>query len=237
MLIPTRVHFLSTDQERKELYRFQTNKYPHTGVNGNKNSLQFTDIACGTFHSLATDVNSNVWSWGGRGDLCLGHGDSQLTGVWAERCKSVFPTLSTANKLMVPFDLLDWCKKWSVPRLIKSLQFQRSDDLSTNEDKVIQISGGDMHSSILFQSGRMYFCGNGPVVSPIQIKVEEEDEDEDEGDEGSESKADANAHLNEAIRELEKKLVTVSTPRCPSSLWYERLSVRKIKYIASAGRQ
>lgn len=228
MFIPTRVHFLSSDQERREIFRYHPNK-----DHFKNNSLQFTDIACGTFHSLATDLKNNVWSWGGRGDLCLGHNDSQLTGVWAERCKSVFPTLSTATKLMVPYDLLDWCKKWSVPRLIKSLQFQ-SDDEQPHYDKVIQLSAGDMHSSFLYQSGRIYFCGNGPVVSPIQIKVEEA-EDEDEEEEGSESKLDSNLHLNEAIRELEKKLVTVSTPRCPSSLWYEKLSVRKIKFIASAG--
>jgi hypothetical protein len=235
MLIPTRVHFLSSLEERKELHRYPKKDYHQN------NFLKFTDIACGTFHSLATDIKSNVWSWGGRGDYCLGHNDSQLTGVWAERCKSVFPTLSTANKLMVPYDLLDWCQKWSVPRLIKSLQFHPEDEHQGDRDghgrdQVIQLSGGDMHSSILFQSGRIYFCGNGPVVSPIQIKVEEEEEEE-EGEEGNESKLDSNLHLNEAIHELEKKLVTVTTPRCPSSLWYEKLSVRKIKFVASAGEE
>lgn len=211
MLVPTRVHFFETDAERKEWRRFDPTKKIH-------DHLRFVDICCGTFHSMATDVNNFVWSWGGRGDVSLGHDDAPLSGTWAERCKSVFPTLSNANKLMVPYELLDWCRKWSVPRIIKSLQFQ-------SEDRVIQLSCGDMHSSILYQSGRMYFCGNGPVVSPIQMKLENADEEDQE----------KNQTIDEAIDELEQKLVTVSTPRSPSSVWFEKLSVRKIKYISSAG--
>lgn len=230
MLIPTRVHFLQSELERKERRKYLPNKE-------NLEYLKVIDICCGTFHSLVTDINNCIWSWGGRGDVCLGHNDSQLSGIWAERCKSVFPTLSNANKLMVPYDLLDWCKTWSVPRLIKSLQFPSDLIPQSAIDKVIQLSAGDMHSSILYQSGRIYLCGNGPVVSPIQIKHEVDDEEGEgeEGEEGNEQKDKLNRTIDETINELEQNLITVTTPRCPSSLWYEKLSVRKIKYICSAG--
>jgi hypothetical protein len=228
MLVPTRVHFLSSDQERQDLHRYKETASPP--------DLKMTDICCGTFHSLATDLTNNVWSWGGRGDVCLGQNDSPLAGIWAERCQSVFPTLSTANKLMVPYDLLPWCRGWAVPRLIKSLQFHDQDlplplSSSSSVDRVIQLSAGDMHTTVLYESGRLYLCGNGPVVTPIQLKGEEEEDDEEGEGEGTDSKEE----VEKAIKKLEEKLVTVSAPRCPSSLWYERLSVRKIKYVSSAG--
>jgi hypothetical protein len=135
---------------------------------------------------------------------------------------------------------------WAVPRLVKSLQFHPEDSLpppfpyhsSTTStpsvsslDRVMQLSGGDMHTTVLYESGRMYLCGNGPVVTPIQLKEEEEEEGDDDDGVIPETKAE----IEKAIKKLEQKLVTVTTPRCPSSLWYEKLSVRKIKYVSSSG--
>jgi alpha-tubulin suppressor-like RCC1 family protein len=216
MLRPTRVHFLDSLEERLELKRFQENPKNHFGI-------KVSNISCGTFHSLAVDINNDVWSWGGRGDICLGHNDSQLHGLWLEKSKTVFPTLTNSTKLMVPYELLDWCKQWSLPRLIKSLHFPNE---VSQRESIIQLSAGDMHTSILYASGRMYFCGNGPVVSPIQMKIEsdnEEDENETE------------VPISTVLEEIEKKMITVTTPRCPSARWFEKLSTRKIKFICSAG--
>ena len=219
MLIPTRVHF----EQHKNIT--------------NQEQVQATkiiDVCCGTFHSLATDINNNVWSWGGRGDICLGHNDSELSGVWAQRSQNIFPTLTNLIKHMIPFELVDWCKKWSLPRMIKSLKY---DNDFIGLDRIVQLSAGDMHTTVLYQSGRIYLCGNGPVVSPIQMKIEEEETNDADGNEVDDIKSESTSQnvAKNVIDEIQKKMVPVTTPRCPSSIWYDKLASRKTKFVVSAG--
>jgi hypothetical protein len=41
--------------------------------------------------------------------------------VWADKVNSVFAAATLANKVMVPFELLQWCMLWSLPRMVESL--------------------------------------------------------------------------------------------------------------------
>lgn len=196
-------------------------------------SVKLMDICCGTFHSVVKDVHQGVWSWGARGDVCLGHNDPLLTGSWASRVSSVFSASSNNSKILVPFELVDWCTKWATPRRIKALTVTNT---NVDKEEIVQLTAGDMHTGFLYSSGRFYLCGSGPVVPPIVVRAvdEEEDDNEDnpEGEEGNPSKQE---EIDAAIKELHDRMVSVSTPRCPSAMWLFKASTRVTKFVCSAG--
>ena len=103
-------------------------------------------ICAGSYHSIVIDANNQVWSWGARGAPCLGQSDIDLGGEWGKRVNSIFSQSSKLSRVMVPFELMDWCSKWSSPR-----QMQLPKDV-----KVSSLSAGDMHSMLLTTQGNIY---------------------------------------------------------------------------------
>lgn len=196
-------------------------------------NIKIVDICCGTFHSLACDSAGRVWSWGGRGDTCLGHDDPPLSGSWAARAHNIFSTAAATSKIMVPYELLQWCRTWSLPRHVRALGGNPvlSDDVNYDEDTVIQLSAGDMHSAFLYDTGRFYMCGGGPVVPPMTSK-DIEDDDDTKADDESKNTQDK---IDDAIDDIHSRMVPVTTPRCPSSMWMDRLAVRSTNFVCSAG--
>ena len=166
--------------------------------------------------------------------MCLGHNDPPLSGSWAARVHLIFSTSSATSKVMVPYELYEWCRIWALPRHVRALggNPELTDDVNYEEDVIIQMSAGDMHSAFLYNSGRFYLCGGGPVVPPMSLKVLEED-GEDEGSD-DESK-DTQEKIDEAIRSMQGRMVAVTTPRCPSAMWLDRVAVRITNFICSAG--
>jgi hypothetical protein len=199
-----------------------------TGQPTTVKKMKIIDVCAGTFHSLAKDAEDGVWSWGGRGDVCLGHNDPPISGTWASRVSAVFSPSTNYQKILVPFELMNWCAVWSRPRHIRSLT------VANNEEKIVQLTAGDMHSGFLFSSGRFYLCGSGPVVPPIIVHKEKAEEELDEGADGDEGKTNED-NIDEAVAEMSDRMVTVSTPRCPSAMWLYKVSTRVSKYLCSAG--
>lgn len=189
--------------------------------------MQVVDVCAGSFHSLATDAQQGVWSWGGRGDVCLGHNDPPISGSWAGRVSAVFSPSTNQQKILVPFELMRWCATWSRPRHIKALT------VALSSEKITQLTAGDMHSGCLFSSGRFYLCGSGPVVPPIVVHKESSDEEQD--DEGSEGGERDEGEVDRVVAEMSERMVTVATPRCPSAMWLPRVSSRVCKFMCSAG--
>lgn len=199
-----------------------------------RTNIKVVDVCCGTFHSLACDSAGRVWSWGGRGDVCLGHNDPPLSGSWMARAHLIFSTASAESKIMVPYELYDWCQKWSIPRHVKSLggNPELSDDVNYDEDELVQLSAGDMHSAFLYNTGRFYMCGGGPVVPPMTTsKIDEDDEGKDDDDESKNTQE----QIDDATSAIHSRMVAVTTPRCPSSMWMDRVAVRITNFVCSAG--
>ena len=192
-------------------------------------NMRITDVCAGTFHSLAKDSDEGIWSWGARGDVCLGHNDPPIAGTWATRVPTVFSPSSNSQKILVPFELMQWCSTWSKPRHIRSLV------MADENESVSQMTAGDMHSAFLISSGRLYLCGTGPVVPPIFVNREKNEDDEDEDVEGSQQAKDIREDIDKAVDEMNERMTSVTTPRCPSSMWLYKVSIRVCKYLCSAG--
>lgn len=186
---------------------------------------KIVDICAGTFHSLAKDQEQGVWSWGARGDVCLGHNDPPVAGTWASRVSAVFSPSTNSQKILVPFELMVWCASWSRPRRIRSV-------VVGLHERITQLTAGDMHSGFLFSSGRFNLCGAGPVVPPMFVHKEREEEEEEAG---ADQPGDTEEDMDEAVAEMQERVVTVSTPRCPSAIWLHKASTRVTKFLSSAG--
>lgn len=199
-----------------------------TGQPPSLQKMKIVDVCAGTFHSLAKDSEEGVWSWGARGDVCLGHNDPPIAGTWASRVSMVFSPSTNSQKILVPFELMQWCSTWSRPRHIRSLT------VADQTEKIVELTAGDMHSGYLFSSGRFYLCGSGPVVPPIIVHQEKTEEDV-ENEKDDETEGDNQAAIDEAVEAMNERMVTVSTPRCPSAMWLYKVSTRVTKYLCSAG--
>lgn len=169
---------------------------------------QIVVIRCGLNHSLAMDTEGEVWSWGGRGGPQLGQYHHPLTGEWATALDPLLDALHS-NRI-VPFELLDYCNSWARPAKVAAL----------SGVNVNQVSAGELHSAFVTSDGRLYLCGSAPVVPPVMATVLKEDETETE--EGAEEDFTA---------------ATVFTPRCPSSVWLDRISTRRNISICSFGQR
>eukprot|EP01038_Epipyxis_sp_PR26KG_P006372 gene6372-8776_t len=172
-------------------------------------------ICAGAFHSLIVDTVDNVWSWGARGSPCLGHNDSgMVNGEWSKRINTIFSIESADDEIQVPFELLSWCKLWSIPRKIESLSGM----------KIQQLSAGDLHSSFLTENRQFYLCGSGPAVP--YFMPSNRDWDENNNDENNSNNNDNN---NEQLATL------VASPRQPSASWLSDLCTRQVFKISSGG--
>jgi alpha-tubulin suppressor-like RCC1 family protein len=142
---PTRIRFGSQDEE-------STNK-----------NLKVTNICAGTFHSLAVDEDDGIWSWGGRGNACLGQGvssSSNLQSSWSSRSNmnNAFMSSTSLPPITVPYELLPWCKLWSTPQKIESFDSQ---DVAV---PVIGLAAGNEYSAFHFRDGSLFLAGSGPVM-------------------------------------------------------------------------
>ena len=173
--------------------------------------VRVESIACGAHHSICIDDRGCVWTWGARGADCLGHYDCQIEGDWAARIGGVFAAGTNSPKVMVPFELLDWCSKWSKPRRVMSLG-----------ERIVSATAGDMHSVFLTSDGVMYICGAGPVV-PSFVPG---------GDTGTGAMTE-NENDNEEVEIVPP--LAVAVPRCPTSIWLTPLSTRKTVLVSSGG--
>lgn len=227
-----------------QLYRDRLDDLRNTQVDLHK----ITKISCGAFHSVCLDEKGIVWTWGARGSPCLGHNDSPLVGSWNARINSIFSISTTESKIMVPYELMDWCMIWSMPRLIRALaggpllhpQNTESSSISISGDttttagayvsakqRIVQICASDLGSGFLSNEGKFFLCGSGPAV-PILISASQKlAENEDDDDEDS---IDEDVASPKEIRPL-----VVASPRCPSDVWLRELCTRKVSYIASSG--
>lgn len=179
-------------------------------------------IACGTNHSLALDMEGTVWSWGARGHACLGQGDHhKLSGDWRGRIDAHL-SASSQRRVIVPLECLPWCESWSRPRIVGALQ----------NVSIVQMSAGEQHSSFLSSNGRVFFTGEGSVVPPMLSLA-------------SSTNSFKGAEISEEKEEVEKEedalqnvvLDVVSTPRCPSAVWLDRISTRRVLFIASSAHR
>lgn len=200
---------------------------PLSGNDGPGSGRKVTLVACGTFHSAVVEQGGAVWTWGARGHPCLGHDDAPLMGPWAKKIQVIFAAATNSTKLMIPFELIPWCSTWSVPRCLDSLANKSRDaqgGLVTKSTRIVQISCGDMHSAFLSATGRLFLCGDGPVVPPIVPYQAEDNDDEEESGGGvasldeSESKNtygnqdnDVNARKVKKADEQEKPKPSVGT--------------------------
>ena len=217
-------------------------------------SVTIKSVHCGSYHSIAIDVDGYAWSWGARGSPCIGHQDCELKGDWAKLANSVFPAGTLAVQIMIPYELKDWATTWSRPRRIETI----------TDHEIVQVSAGDMHTGFLTSEGIALFCGIGVVVPPYvpvkamddeyeyEIDDDELDEDEDELDEDNDKDNDnenndnneddkdkslksLTAEEKRRLKRLSKYIVTVSNPSRPGNAWLPTLSTRRSKIIAGSG--
>lgn len=205
----------------------------NSSVDQNIPLLKAMDICCGSFHSLVKDSKGGIWSWGARGDSCLGHNDAPLGGAWGAKVNNIFAVNTIYAQLMVPFEIVDWCNQWSLPRRIAAFGNENS---FVNKQDIIQMTAGDMHSGFLCKSGRFYLCGSGAVVPPLVLQ--QEAPLEFDGDTASldheMNEEELRSHLEEVVDAM-TRIVNVTIPRCPSSIWLQTVSTKRTKYICSAG--
>jgi len=172
-------------------------------------------ISCGSYHSIAIDTLGRCFTWGARGSDCLGHYDCQISGEWSKRLGSVFTAATNLTKVMVPFELRDWCNTWAKPRLIESLV----------DIKIESASGGDMHTCILTNTGRLMLCGIGPVV-PHFVGGGEEGGGRDRAFKSRDKDAEEEGAVMPAV---------VSIMRSPSAVWLPAASHRRVNLVSSSG--
>lgn len=171
-------------------------------------------VYCGAFHSICVDHKGQVWTWGARGSPCLGQADSMLLGEWSTKINGLFSISTNETQVMVPYELLNWCMKWSMPRLVIAL----------SDVEIVNIVAGDLHTVFHGKDGRIFLCGSGPVVPGFEPPARQYDEDSSKHDNQESS------FSGEGI-----KGYLVTNPRCPSSSWMKELCTKTIQYIAGAG--
>ena len=129
---------------------------------------------------------------------------------------------------MVPYELLDWCRQWAMPRLIPG-----SDGLN-----VKSATAGDMFTALLTESGQLFLCGSGGVVPPYVSAEAMQQDDAEVDDETEESISETKTSKLDAEKKAEnilKHAVTVSSPRRPSAGWLPMISMRRVLLIAGSG--
>ncbi len=195
-------------------------------IRGEQSSVVVKNIYCGAFHSLCTDVDGGVWSWGSRGSPCLGHADTALLGEWTTKITALFSISASEPEKMVPYELLDWCLTWSMPRKIVAL----------NDVDIVHVSAGDLHSAFLSSTGRIYLTGSGPAVPPFSppnriTDADDIDDTETETEEKQKKKEESSTDVSYS------KVVNdvVSSPRAPSASWLKELCTRNVRYLTSGG--
>ena len=175
-----------------------------TVKSGGSSGLKASVVACGMYHSVAVEEGGAVWTWGARGHACLGHDDAPLIGPWEKKIQAIFASATNTTKVMIPHELLPWCSTWSVPRCLDSLanKFRDTDSSGkvSKNTRIVQVTCGDMHSAFLSASGRIFFCGDGPVVPPMISQSPESDVMEEENDDinDSDSKGSQEGSKNDA---------------------------------------
>eukprot|EP01041_Mallomonas_annulata_P005173 gene5173-10344_t len=174
-----------------------------------------TLVHSGPQHSLAVGMDGRVWSWGAMGHHCLGHCDGALQGPWANKITSVFQSqsTSTASAITVPYELLGWAWTWSVPRPVLALA----------GTEIEQIVAGIGSSAFVGKQGRLFLCGDWPVVPPFPLYQETTTADT------------ATETQTVELKDEKVKHVFVSAPRSPSGRWLSGLSSRKVVLFAAAG--
>lgn len=95
-----------------------------------------------------------MWTWGARGQPCLGHYDAALEGPWKDRVGNIFSVSTELTKAMVPFEMVAWCKRWARPRRIEGAE----------ELQVESVAAGDMHTALLSSTGKLFLCGTGKYI-------------------------------------------------------------------------
>lgn len=181
-------------------------------------------IATGSFHSIAVDLDGFIWSWGAKGGACLGHNDPlKLEGEWNSKINSIFPAGGNSTEVMVPYEILNWCRTWCTPRCIEGIEPSSID--------VCQVTAGDLHTALLTKSGHMYLTGIGPVVPPyVPNNIFDNDDNTEDSMSREENLTNDNDSINDAtLNEIETQrkvqkivdaAVVVSTPRRPCASWY-----------------
>jgi len=107
-------------------------------------------ISCGSNHSLALDTLGRMWSWGGLGTACVGHGSSTTTFGFQVRSSFVVTneTIRTYDTSQVQAQVpLDKEQPWRWPAIIESV----------TEPIEFLCAGGD-HSAALSRNG-LYVWG------------------------------------------------------------------------------
>jgi alpha-tubulin suppressor-like RCC1 family protein len=56
-------------------------------------------ICVGSFHTIVIDSEGGVWTWGARGNSCLGHSIHDLPIAWKEKIPEIFPLVSKAKEV------------------------------------------------------------------------------------------------------------------------------------------
>ncbi len=201
------------------------------------------NVYCGAFHSLVIDNYGHAWSWGARGSPCLGHGDSMLLGEWANKVNTIFSISTTETAIMVPYELMQWCCKWSMPRMIQCLVFDDENKSlfshtkhdHTSSKRIIHIVGGDLSTAFLTSDYKVYMCGSGPVVPSFEPPLQFDDDEVEQGkdDNTSTTATNTTTTTNSTTNTSTSHLVT--TPRCPSSSWFKELCTRSVRYLSGSG--
>jgi hypothetical protein len=209
--------------------------------------VRAVSVCAGSFHSCVIDSNLCVWTWGARGNACLGHSDALVLGTdsWNDRIMNnhlFHPATATATtsagslKIMVPYELMHWVSSWSRPRLVEA-------SIGLH---VISVAAGDMHTAMLTKSGQVLLCGSGAVVPPYLSAEtvqkysggESEQDWEGEDDEGGVSRKASRQQkpmTEDRVKEMMSEALVVSAPRRPSASWLSTLTQKSTLYIACGG--
>lgn len=116
-------------------------------------STKITHICAGMYHSLAIDDNHNIWSWGGRGGSCLGHGDNaNIQRQWS----AYDDYFNFGSNIMIPHEMMPWCQSWSSPRGIETFK--------NMDTSILSMTAGENFSMFLTRGGEVYFTGDNPYM-------------------------------------------------------------------------
>ena len=115
-------------------------KIPKFGERG----IIATLVSAGGIHSSAVDCNGSLYTWGGGGEECLGHGEiSQykygINHIVDQRMRHL---LKLSGHIRIP--------KWMLPRKVENLK----------HEKVVHVSLGSKHGAVYTKSGTIYQWGD-----------------------------------------------------------------------------
>lgn len=122
---------------------------------------------------------------------------------------------------MVPYELLDWCRAWSRPRLVKTL----------SGVSISQVNCGDAHTAILSTDGQLLLAGSGVVVPPISSNIRDETGADDDNNSDADTTKLEDMTDTQLLNHLHHSHVDVNTFRTPSSIWLSPLSSKRIARI------